>query len=203
MKIILPTSFLIIAALIFFLVTNPIFGEIKQLKDEVTVYNLALNNSTELQETRDSLVDVYKNIKKEDKDRLNHFLPRTVSNIELILEIEKIANSYGMPIRNIKFESKNVANVDKENTVSDNSNMVVAEVDPDSYLPYGIFPIEFVIEGKYENFKLFLNELEQNLRLVDVKSISFTIPEKSTKIEDKIDPSIYSYNLKIETYWLK
>lgn len=200
MKLALPISFIIISGVLFFLVIDPIYGEIKQLKTEVATYSLALDNSTELQKTRDSLVEIYKNIKKDDKDRLNHFLPRTISNIELILEIEKIANLYGMPVRNINFESNNVVNKDTT-PGKGNDTIVVAETDPNSYLPYGIFPIEFTIEGSYDNFQLFLNDLEHNLRLVDVKSISFSVPDKTN--DNKIDLNIYSYKLKIETYWLK
>lgn len=202
MKLAIPISFIVIAGILFFFIIDPVYGDIKQLKTEVATYSLALDNSTELQKTRDSLVEIYKNIKKEDKDRLDHFLPRTISNIELILEIEKIASLYGMPIRNINFESNNVVN--KDNTTGKgNDTIVVAESDPNSYLPYGVFPMEFAIEGSYDNFQLFLNDLEHNLRLVDIKSISFSVPEKTNDINNKTDINIYSYKLKIETYWLK
>ena len=156
---------------------------------------LALDNSKELQEMRDGLVDKYKNIKKDDKDRLEHFLPSTIGNIELILEIEKIANLNGMPVKDIKFQAP------KTISEEDSQNQVIDENDPSQYLPYGIFPMEFIVEGSYDSFLLFLNDLEHNLRLVDIKSVSFEIPDDTKK--DLGNPNIYSYTLKIETYWLK
>lgn len=198
MKLILPISFLVITVILFFVVLDPIYGQVKELKTEVSTYGLALNNSTELQKTRDGLVDTYKNIKKEDKDRLEHFLPSTIDNIELILEIEKIANSHGMPIKNIKFDSN------KTNPKSGDTNVneaVMVEVDPADYLPYGIFPMNFVIEGRYDNFLSFMNDLEHNLRLVDVKSVDFSVPEVAAGSTS--NPNIYSYTLNVETYWLK
>ncbi|MFA6515269.1 MAG: hypothetical protein WCT42_03340 [Candidatus Paceibacterota bacterium] len=199
MRFIFPISLIVIAGIIFFVFANPIYGEIKQLKTDISTYKTALDSSTELQKTRDSLIEVYKNIKKEDKERLDHFLPNTINNIGLILEIEKIASLHGMPIKDIKFEAKNLGNQNGTNT----EGMVIAENDPSSNLPYGVFPMEFVIEGRYDTFMLFLNDLEHNLRLVDIKSISFTVPNKSNSPLDINNPNIYSYTLKVETYWLK
>jgi len=172
------------------------------MRTDVATYNVALNNSTELQKTRDSLIDVYKNIKAEDKERLAHFLPSTIDNIKLILEIEKIANLHGMPIKNFQFDTKSLENPDDNAT--NNETVVIAKSDPEDYLDYGVFPMEFIIEGKYDTFVSFLEDLEHNLRLVDVKSISFTVPTASTATAGTTsNPNIYDYTLKVETYWLK
>jgi hypothetical protein len=213
MRLILSISLIVITVLLFFLVVDPLYGQVKQLKSEVSTYNVALDNSTELQKTRDSLIDIYKNVKEGDKERLEHFLPSTIGNIELILEIEKIANLHGMPIKNIKFEAKNLANQAKaaaNNPTSGTdedmgvSNVIVAEVNPSDNLPYGVFPMEFIIEGRYDTFLSFLNDLEHNLRLVDVKSISFMVPSPVLNAEGKTtNPNVYSFTLKVETYWLK
>jgi hypothetical protein len=198
MKLITPILFLTITIVLFFVVIDPLYGDVKQLRTDVSTYNTALNNSTELQKTRDSLVNIYKDVKTEDKERLIHLLPSTIGNIELILEIEKIANLHGMPIGNIRFDTKSLEGKDTTNTKTD--NIVVAESDPTSYLPYGIFPMDFIIEGRYDTFIEFLKDLEQNLRLVDIKSVSFSVPASSG---GTVDSSIYRYSVKVETYWLK
>jgi Tfp pilus assembly protein PilO len=209
MKLILPISFLVIVGVLFFVVIDPIYGDVKQLRTDVSTYNVALDNSTELQKTRDSLIETYKNIKKEDKERLNHFLPSTINNIELILEIEKIASLHGMPIKDIKFDSMNVGIKDTTTADPKAKDVVVAEANPKDYLPYGIFPISFSVDGDYNTFVAFLTDLEHNLRLVDVKSISFTVPTPSqntggsTQGGNQTNPNIFSYSLKVETYWLK
>lgn len=199
MKLITPILFLIISTILFFVVIDPNYKEVSQLRSDVSTYSTALNNSNELQKTRDSLVDVYKGIKKEDRDRLAHLLPSTIGNIELILEIEKIASLRGMPIEDIRFEARKLENKDQANTQTD--TIVVAESDPSEYLPYGIFPMEFVVEGRYDTFIEFLKDLEQNLRLVDIKSISFSVPVSTSG--GNVDSSVYKYSLKVETYWLK
>lgn len=194
MKLISSISFLVITIVLFFVVINPLYGNIQELRSGVDSYNSALNNSTDLQKTRDSLVGVYKNIKQEDKDKLNHMLPSTIGNIELILEIEKIANLHGMPIGDIRFETK-------EMDTSSSSGAVVVANDPSGNLPYGVFPMQFTIDGNYDTFISFLKDLEHNLRIVDVKSISFSVPAPTAT--GKVSSDIYSYSLKVQTYWLK
>lgn len=202
MKLITSILFIIISVVIFFVFIDPFYGEVRQLNADVSTYNTALNNSTELQKTRDSLIETYKNVTTDNKDRLTHFLPNTIGNIELILEIEKIANLHGMPVGNIKFDTKNLT-TSTPNTTSGTNNVVVAATDPADNLPYGIFPMEFVIEGKYDTFVTFLKDLELNLRLVDVKSVSFVVPAPSTSQGNTTDPNIYTYTLKVNAYWLK
>ena len=172
MRLILPISFLIIIIVLFFTVITPYNKQIKEIKKDVSIYNVALTNSAELKETRDVLIEKYNNITTEDKDRLKHFLPSSIGNIELILEIEKIANLKGMPIKNIGFDTEKLG--PKDNT--EDQGKIVAENSKADLLPYGIFPIDFVVEGKYSSFVDFLKELERNLRLVDIKSISFSVP---------------------------
>lgn len=199
MRLIIPISFLVIIIALFFMVIRPVYSDIKKAKEDVLIYSTALNNSTELKEARDVLIEKYKNIKTEDRERLLHLLPSSIGNIELILEIEKIANLKGMPIKDIGFDTKKLEpekNKEEEGTI-------VVEDDKLASLPYGIFPIDFVVEGRYNVFVDFLKELEQNLRLVDIKSISFSVPDPVTTPGNNIDSSIFSYKLKVETYWLK
>lgn len=199
MKLISSILFLVISIVVFFVVIDPLYGDVTQLRTDVSTYNVALSNSTELQKTRDALIETYKKVKIEDRNRLTHLLPSTIGNIELILEIEKIANLHGMPIGDIKFDTKNLEG--KDATSKDTT--VVADNNPNDYLPYGIFPMEFIIEGRYDTFIEFLKDLEHNLRLVDIKSIAFDVPTQGNTPGSISDPNTYRFTLKVETYWLK
>jgi Tfp pilus assembly protein PilO len=200
MRFLFPFSFIIVSVILFFIVVDPLYKDMSKLKGDVVIYNTALDNSKDLQEARDVLVDTYKNIKLIDKERLEHFLPNTVNNIKFILEIEQIANLHGMPIRNIKFEPEKL----KDPKVSTSTTVVtgINALDP---RPFGVFPIEFSTEGSYDKFVLFMQDVEHNLRLVDVKSVSFSVPTPGSKDNSGalLDPNIYTYTLKVETYWLK
>jgi Tfp pilus assembly protein PilO len=201
MRFLFPLSFIIISIILFFVIVDPLYKDVSKLKGDVVIYNTALDNSTDLQKTRDTLVDTYRNIKQKDKERLEHFLPNTVNNIKFILEIEQIANLHGMPIRNIKFEPEKLldpkanAMVNTANTTGPNNQLDLR--------PYGVFPIEFSTEGTYDKFTQFMKDVEHNLRLVDVKSVGFSVPPPPAKPGEGGDPNVYTYTLKVETYWLK
>jgi Tfp pilus assembly protein PilO len=173
----------------------------------VSTYNLALNNSAELQKTRDSLVDTYKNIKEEDRNRLEHFLPNTVNNIKFILEIERIASLHSMPIKNIKFDPQRVQDTKDAtpltNAPTNTNNTLITLADPLDLRPYGTFPVEFTTEGDYNTFVLLMKDIEHNLRLVDIKSVNFAVPVVDPKTGGGLNPNVYTYTLRIETYWLK
>lgn len=193
MKFIFPILFISFAVLAFIFGVNPWYQDVKELKSEIAVYNTALDNSTNLQKAEDELIASYNSIKQVDKDRLGSFLPSSVNNIQFILELERIANLHSMPIKDIKFEAMRKS--------STSTNTVVSSASADNR-PYGVFPLDFTTEGSYDSFLLFLKDLESNLRLVDVKAVSFTPPDTSVKAAE-INPNIYRYTLKVETYWLK
>lgn len=198
MRILFPLSFILIAGLLGFFVVSPLYANISELRTEVEAYNVALKSSSDLKNTRDSLIDVYKKIKQDDKDRLAHLIPSSMSNLEFILEVEKLASSHNMSINNIEFEKKEIKKP------AENKNMVIIEDDTnEEERTYGTFPIEFETEGTYSDFILFLKDLEFNLRLTDITSASFATQKPGIKTEEGKDPNVHLYKIKAETYWLK
>jgi hypothetical protein len=204
MKLLFPIVSILISGTIFFTLVKPLYGEVSQLRTNVAAYNTALENSASLQKTQDALLSQYKNISQDDKDRLSDFLPNTVNNIAFILQVEQIANLYNMPIKSIKFDApKPTDSTATPGQPADGS--VLLGVDPTANLPYGIFSMEFTTEGTYPMFTSFLKDLEHNLRLVDIKSVAFDVPPPPTKgtVGVTQNPNIYTYTLKVDTYWLK
>lgn len=197
MRLFLPISLIIVSIILLVTIVNPYYKDVSSYNEAITAYNLAIDSSSALQKTQDSLIEKYKNIKKDDKDRLDHFLPNTVNNIKFILEIEKIASIHNLQIMNTKFRSDQPFSGDAtagktSTTLAGSSNTL-----------YGIFPLEFTVDADYNTFLSFLKDLELNLRLIDVQTISFSVPASATKTVGGTDPNIYSYSLNVQTYWLK
>lgn len=184
-----------IAGFIFYVM--PMYSEVNTLRTDVASYDQALSNSKDLQETRDNLIASYKVIPKEDKDRLNRFLPNTVNNIELILEIQHIASKHNLSIKNISFVPPTAESAESPETTKTTKN-----TKSQSASNFGTFDLDFKTRSDYATFKLFMADLEQNLRLIDIVSVSFTVPEATIK-DPTFDPNLYDFSLKIKTYWLK
>ena len=64
---------------------------------------------------------------------------------------------------------------------------------------YETFLLEFTIEGSYTDFVRFLEELELNLRIVDISNINFT----ANSLDSDGDFSdVYDYTFTTKTYRL-
>jgi hypothetical protein len=198
MRFFFPLLSLLISGTLFFFIVRPWYGDVTQLRSDVAAYSTALDNSAYLQRTQDTLLGQFKNLKSEDKTRLENFLPNTVDNIEFILQVEQLANLYNMPIKNIKFD--NPKDTDTATTPSVGSIIPAGAA---ANLPYGVFTLQFDTQGTYSQFNSFLKDLEHNLRLVDVKSISFSVPVVVKGSTAGTDPNVYDYTLQVNTYWLK
>jgi hypothetical protein len=201
MRSIIPIIFICVSIAGMFLYVKPLYTETTVLRADLASYNTALANSKNLQKTRDNLIASYKAITPVDKDRINRFLPNTVNNIQLILEIQQIASKYGLSIQNISF--KPPVNDDDQAPVDPKATTKTAKtVKQKEVVLFGTFDLEFKTRADYATFQLFVADLEQNLRLIDIVNIDFVVPTYSKQMVD-VDPNIYDFSLKIKTYWLK
>ena len=62
--------------------------------------------------------------------------------------------------------------------------------------------MDFKTQADYETFNLFIKDLEQNLRLIDIVAVDFMIPIPN-KTGFVADTDLYDFSVKIKTYWLK
>jgi len=136
-------------------------------------------------------------------------LPDNVNNIRLILEIEQIAAPYGMTLSNVSYDSPDVvisgATTSKTpGAVSSTPTQAVVGGSASLQQPkdYGTFNLSFSTSGTYDNFINFTKDLESNLRLVDISTVTFS-SDASSQNSKTNSAEAYTYNFKIKTYWLK
>lgn len=199
MRSIIPIILIAISIGAGLLYVKPLYTDVMSLRAESASYDVALKNSKDLQKTRDTLITAYKAITPKDKDRINKFLPNTVNNIQLILEIQQVASKHGLSIKNISFKPpiEEVAPAQPVKTSTNAKNTKAKEV-----ALFGTFDLDFKTQADYETFNLFIKDLEQNLRLIDIVAVDFIIPTPN-KLSFDIDPNVYDFSVKIKTYWLK
>lgn len=197
----MPIVLIGIAITFFFVVTNPLYNSITALKMQGVSYNTALDTSKTLENERDALTAKYNNMDPDNLAKLQKLLPDNVNNIRLILEIEQIAAPYGMTLSDIKYDATGTnATADTTNTATVVQGGVTAAQNQSK--DYGVFNLEFSTSGTYDDFINFTKDLESNLRIVDVSSISFS-SDASASTTKANTPEVYKYDFKINTYWLK
>ena len=59
----------------------------------------------------------------------------------------------------------------------------------------GVIRFSFSVSAKYEVFLEFLKQLEESLRIVDIRNIEIT--------RSSSEGMIYDYQVTMDTYWLK
>jgi hypothetical protein len=93
---------------------------------------------------------------------------------------------------------------DQNNATQSAPNAAQGGVAPTADTNYGTWNLQFSTEGTYSNFLSFVQDLEKNLRIVDISSIEFSSDTGTGGVGmSTSSPDTYTYTFKIETYWLK
>ena len=180
-KVLFPLLLIVISIAAFFLWINPHYANVTALQTESNQSDDALAKVTQLESVRASLVDKENSFNQSDLAKLQALLPDNVDNIRLFLDIQGVASRYGTSIQNISV-------ADQGQTAK-----TTQAIGP-SGKQYGQMTLSFSIATSYENLSLFLKDLENSLRLVEIKSLSFTADNKA--------PNYYKVTLGINAFWL-
>jgi Tfp pilus assembly protein PilO len=178
------TPFILIAAAIglFFGFIDPQYKKVQIVQKEQAEYRQVLDKSKELQQKRDALREKYRTMNPADLEKLKKMVPDTVDNVRLVLDIDNIASRYGIIIKNIQVAGA-------PGSVSA-KNQKAPEIENKQF---GSISLSFSATASYDVFLQFLKDLEQSQRIVDVTE--FTL--NAGKSEN------YTYDVTIQTYWLR
>lgn len=198
-KFLSPIILVGIAVAGFFMLTNPYYKEVTDLKAQVASYNEALDNSKSLEAERDKLTQQYNSIETNNLIKLKRMLPDSVDNIRLILEIEKLAIPYGMVLKDVKYDTKTQEETAAGTLAVKNTKTSIVQEDNKDY---GSWDLEFSTQGSYFDFLNFVKDIEKNLRIVDITSVEFA-STNGTGLSTNQPTNNYKYTFKIKTYWLK
>ena len=201
MKFIFPIILIVIAGAIFFVFTDPILnqllvvdpqsgtlkGGVFPLLSERSDLNTALSNSEKLRTASQSLVDKYNALSETERTGVDKLLPDRIDNVQLVIDVNSIADKYGMTIKNIKIKSEEeVAAASRTTARSSARKPVASTLEKTANL-------SFTVTGSYNQLRNFLTDLARSLRLVDVVGLSFSAG----------DQDLYQFNVDLKTYWLE
>ena len=205
-KIILSFVFLATALFLIFGYVKPTFDTAERIKSNTSQYDRALSKAREIQELKRSLLSRYNLFAGANLGKLEKLLPSHVDNVRLVLDIDGIASVRGIRISSVKVQK----DADKETDVQ-TGGAVGFNSAAQAAQPYKTLVLEFTTIATYSEFKLFLQDLEHSLRIVDLVSLDVSqaqrvkptaiggvIPEEEANL-----PDIYKFNVAVRTYWLK
>lgn len=185
MRALLSVAGILIAGALFFMYTVPAYDEVSALSAKIGEYDQALNKSAELQKLKESLLKRYNALDEASKEKLHKMLPDHVDNVRLILDIDSLATSFGMPIQNVVINSSEDESAERSavKTISTEQRK------------YDSLTFKFSTKTTYDNFVRFMEALQGSLRIVD--------PVSLTVSSEKGSAGVYEYDVTIRTYWLR
>lgn len=176
---ILPALALMIAVGIFFVYVSPTWsGSIADAKTAISADEDALKAANDYTTRVKELTDQKSSIDQESISRLATFLPDTVDNVGLILDLNTLAARSGVSLSNIDVAVPSASTVTKPGAVQN---------------PVSSVDLKLSAVGTYTAFQSFMAGIEKSARLLDIKDLAV----KGS------DTGVYSYDMTIRLYWLR
>lgn len=173
---------LLIASVVMFMVIVepklPVIEKLEQSRDE---FEIVRGHGERLQQTKNELINRFKNISPEEAERLRQFLPDTVDNVRLLVDIDAVAKRKRLVISNISIDTQEATQEQTDGAVQEGGQT-------------GKVSIAFTFVSSYDAMKEILAELEQSLRVVDARKVEVTTGP---------DANTFATTLTIDTYWLR
>ncbi len=183
MKSILSLVAIVGAIALFFVYTKPTYDGLQNIKNQITQYDQALEKAAELQRLKQTLLSRYNSFNPVDIERLHKLLPDHVDNVRLLLDLDTLASQHGLALQNVVISGGSPSEKPEEQAV----------IGPDTEV-YDSLTLRFATTGSYEQFLIFMNDLERSLRVVDVEQL---------KINSSEAPAQLRFDITLRTYWLK
>lgn len=172
---VIPVFALTVAAGIFFFYVSPTWsGSIATMKASVVSDNKALSAAVTYAAQQNELADARNKIDPADLARLATFLPSSVDNVGLILDLNALTARSGLTLSSIDVAPSVAGSVESTD-------------------PVGSVDLALSTVGTYTALKAFLHSVEMSERLLDIRELSV----KGS------DTGVYSYSMKISLYWLR
>lgn len=183
-----PIILFVLSAGIVAGVVRPQIHQIQAQRTIVADLQQTLDRGRETVAQYEQVESDYRSVSADNKSNIEVLLPKNVNNMRLILEVEKLArrNRLGIKDLGVKLDP---------NQESANSGKTAGDLISGSGL--SIVPVNLEVTGEYADFLNLLQELETNLRILNITSIEISAPRS----ESKQSPSAMSYKLTINTYW--
>ncbi len=175
MNRILPIAAFVIALAIFFGYVNPTWtGTIADTQAAITADNQALSAASDYANRQNQLASARNAIDPAALQRLSTFLPDSVNNVRLILDLDALAARSGLSLTSIDVAPPS------QSSATDNN-------------PVGSVDLSLSASGTYASLKSFLMGVEESQRLLDVTDLSV----------NGSNTGVYSYRMTVRLYWLR
>lgn len=159
-KSLTPTLSIIAAIVLYFFFISPQITEIKNVNAQIGTYKATIEQYEDYNTTVQALKDAKNSINIADVQRLEQMIPSSIDTTRTLVDLEAMAQKHGLLFGNVATEMLDGIAEPEEGE---------AEVSGGDLVVNGI---SFEVIGTYEQFKMFLAEMESSLELMEVTEMS-------------------------------
>lgn len=165
-------------------------------------------------------------VNPEDLARFDIFLPETIDPIRFANNLQHLGTTNGLVLENIKVEepvrgvagdsaqggvalaAQGLTNTFSLGTKISQADGLIAGSGSSrtaSEKKYVTTKANFTFTATYEKFRIFLNDIEKSLGLINITTLSFepVVETPDSKKIKSVGPQIYQFTVAVETYSLK
>lgn len=190
-KVLTPILFFLAAIGLFFTYLSPAYDVLLAFQEQEVRLDQSLEQSKQLLVGYDGLLRDYNSITSDDLKKLSQILPDDIDAVRLIMDLDALTTKHRLSVRSFK--------VPQMDAGTSRVTAVNAVATPEENDPVGKAVLTIECDGKYEDFKALLSDIERSLTLMDVVGLEL-------KVADMTKPNAVNttvYTLELQTYWLK
>lgn len=196
-----PVIFIVATLGLFFGYIQPTLnGSIAELNAEIQDLDTALLAAKQFKQKEVELTRARSQIAPEQLARLESFLPDSVDNVQLIVDLNSLAARSGVSLSDFDIQggtsdanstqAAGSAPVDPAATAAASASSVLGA---NLAEPVDTLELSVAATGSYAAFRTFLAGVEQSLRPLDIMELS---------VEDSAT-GVYTYDMTFRLYWLR
>ncbi len=180
---ILPLFAILVAIGVFFGYVRPAWSvTIAEIKTAIASDEQALAAAGAYNTRQNALAAARDNIDPANLERLTAFLPDSVDNVGLILDMNALAARSGLTLSNLDVTSNAPTKSEAPDVLPRPNGNPMSSID-----------LSLSATGTYSALQAFLVGVEKSLRLIEVQNISVR----------GSDTGVYAYQIKLRIFWLR
>lgn len=187
----LSLIFIFLAFVVFAMLIKPSYEETQKLRADVLSRQNFIQNQKSLTEQFKKLVNQYDSQEKA-QENISLILPQNPAIGEALTQINGL-----LDLNHLNVLSFNINRPLLQSYSSSNTNSTSTQV----IKPLGTIDINFKVVGNYSDFKNFLNQLETNIRIFNVKTLNISPVIIASGDKNQIQNKTLSYDISITTYY--
>lgn len=203
-KTVVQLILFITSLVIIFSYIKPAYTNLQSIQVETEKYEGALKSAQNFNTELRNQLSQANALTTTQLQKLDRYLPEDIDTISVMRDIEIIAKQYALEVTGLGVGEEILMGEESSSNTEyfGEDDTFMMEENTSDVLPQASLEFTVKVSGEYEDFKLFLQDLERNAYPLEVTSLTLTPDSAEASQSAAQTASGYAYDLKLQTYKL-